>query len=421
MSQTTRPRGRSDGSADGARDGRGSGLFARISLGRAFSTVPVEFHLLVSSALMLTVFGVVMVLSATSVESIRSSGSPYDGMARHGVFVLIGIPMMFLLSRFPLTFFRKVAWIALAGGLVLQLLVFTPLGYEVGGNRNWIRFAGFTMQPAEFLKLAFVVWLGFILYRKRTMLANWKHVFIPLVPVSALVIGSVLAGKDLGTAMILFLIALAALFFSGMKLRFFIVPALLSVVAVVGLAVTSPNRMGRIMSFLDADCDYYTECYQPMHGLWALADGGVFGLGLGNSKQKYDWLPAAADDYIFAIVGEELGLIGCTVVLALFGLYAFGAFRIVRRTEDPFVRVVAGTMAVWVVGQALINIGVVLRVFPVLGVPLPFLSSGGTSLLAVLLGTGVLLAMTRGLQAVTSGFGARGETGRGARSGRIER
>ncbi len=421
MSQTTRPRGRADGPGDATHDERGGGLFARVSLGRAFSAVPVEFLLLASSALMLTAFGVVMVLSATSVESIDRGGSPYDGMIRHGVFVIVGVPLMFLLSRFPLTFFRKIAWLALAAGLLLQLLVFTPLGYEVGGNRNWISVGGFTMQPAEFLKLAFVVWLGFILHRKRLRLSNWKHVFIPLVPVSALVIGSVLAGKDLGTAMILFLIALAALFFSGMRLRLFIVPALLSVTAVVGLAVASPNRMGRIMSFLDADCDYYTECYQPMHGLWALAEGGVFGLGLGNSKQKYDWLPAAADDYIFAIVGEELGLIGCAVVLALFGLYAFGAFRIIRRTDDPFVRVVAGTMTIWVVGQALINIGVVLRVFPVLGVPLPFLSSGGTSLLAVLLGTGVLLAMARRLPPVTSGFGARRETEGARRSARIDR
>ncbi|WP_119698425.1 putative lipid II flippase FtsW [Microbacterium halotolerans] len=399
MSQKTRPRGNS-----GPR--RKGGLLARVSLGSSFQAIPLEFVLLASSALILTAFGAVMVLSATSVESIGAGGSPYDGAVKHGVFIVIGLPLMFLFSRFPVGFFRKIAWIALILGLALQMLVFTPLGYETGGNRNWIRVAGYTMQPAEFLKLAFVVWLGVILYRKRGLLTNWKHVFVPIVPVSALVIGSVLAGKDLGTGMILFLIMLAALFFSGVKLRLFVIPLLLSIVAVVGLAVASPNRMTRIMSFLNEDCNYYKECYQPTHGIWALAEGGIFGLGLGNSKQKYGWLPAAADDYIFAIVGEELGLIGCAVVLVLFGLYAFAAFRIVRRTSDQFVRVVAATMTIWIVGQALINIGVVLGVFPVLGVPLPFLSSGGTSLLAVLLGTGVLMSLARSLPPIERGIGS---------------
>lgn len=382
------------------------GFLARVSLGARFSAVPLEFLLLASSALILTAFGGVMVLSATSVESISAGGSPYDGAIKHGMFILVGVPLMFLLSRFPAAFFRRVAWLALGLGLALQMLVFTPLGYETGGNRNWISVGGFTMQPSEFLKLAFVVWLGCILYRKRSLLTNWGHVFIPIVPVSILVIGSVLAGKDLGTGMILFLIALAALFFAGVPMRLFIIPVLLSIAAVVGLAILSPNRMGRIMSFLDENCDYYVECYQPTHGIWALAEGGVFGVGLGNSKQKYGWLPAAADDYIFAILGEELGLIGCAVVLVVIALYAFAAFRIVRRTNDTFVRVVAGTMTIWIVGQSLINIGVVIGVFPVLGVPLPFVSSGGTSLLAVLLGTGVLLSLARTLPPIESGIGA---------------
>ena len=210
-----------------------------------------------------------------------------------------------------------------------------------------------------------------------------------------------LAGHDLGTAMVLVLIVLGALFFSGVKLRIFILPAIAAAVAVAAFAVTSPNRMRRIMSFLDPDClaDYFDSCYQPLHGVWGLAGGGIFGLGLGNSREKYDWLPAAANDYIFAIVGEELGLIGCTVILALFALFAVGAFHVIRKTDDPFVRIVSGGITVWIVGQALINIGVVLRVFPVLGVPLPFMSQGGTSLLSVLVASGVLLAFARTLPA----------------------
>ena len=212
-------------------------------------------------------------------------------------------------------------------------------------------------------------------------------------------IGSVVAGKDLGTAMILVLILLGALFFSGVKLRVFIIPVVIAVVAVAVLALTSANRMARIASFLNPNCidDYLTSCYQPLHGIWGLASGGVFGLGLGNSREKYAWLPAASHDYIFAIVGEELGLIGCIVVLALFTLFAVGAFHVIRKTHDPFIRIAAGGITVWIVGQALINIGVVLRVFPVLGVPLPFMSQGGTSLVSVLMACGVLLAFARTL------------------------
>ncbi len=348
---------------------------------------------------MLTIFGLVMILSATSAVATAAGEPPYDSVMKQFVFALIGVPLMFVASRLPIKFWKRIAWPALIGATIFQLLVFTPLGVSADGNRNWINIGGLQAQPSEFLKLALALWIGYVLFRKRTLLGSWKHVYIPLVPVTVLVIGTVLAGKDLGTAMILVLVALGALFFSGVRLRVFVLPAIGAVIAVAILAVTSPDRMRRFMSFLNPDClaDYYNDCYQPLHGVWGLAGGGIFGLGLGNSREKYDWLPAAANDYIFAIVGEELGLIGCAVVLGLFALFAVGAFHIIRKTDDPFVRIVAGGITVWIVGQALINIGVVLRVFPVLGVPLPFLSQGGTSLVSVLVASGVLLAFARTL------------------------
>ncbi len=381
----------------------GHGFAARVTLGRVFAPVPSEFLLLASTALLLTGFGLVMVLSATMATSTAAGESPFEVVIKQAIFAILGIPLMFIASRFSITFWKRISWIALLLAFGLQMLVFTPLGDSNDGNRNWIIVGGFQMQPSEFLKLAFALWLGYVLFRKQTLLGSWKHVFIPVVPVGALVIGSVVAGKDLGTAMILVLILLGALFFSGVKLRIFVLPLILAVGAVAFLAVTSPNRMARIMSFLNADClaDYDDGCYQPLHGIWGLAGGGVFGLGLGNSREKYSWLPAASHDYIFAIVGEELGLIGCAVVLALFTLFAVGAFHVIRKTHDPFIRIVAGGITVWIVGQALINIGVVLRVFPVLGVPLPFMSQGGTSLLSVLLACGVLLSLARTLPAST--------------------
>lgn len=375
------------------------GLAARVSLGRMFAPVPSEFLLICSTALLLTGFGLVMVLSATTATSTAAGVGPYDAALKQAGFALVGIPLMLVASRLPVAFYKRIAWIALLGAIGLQLLVFTPLGVESGGNRNWISIAGVSAQPSEFLKLGLALWLGYVLFRKQNLLRLWQHVFIPVVPVAGIAIGTVLLGRDLGTAMILGLIVLGALFFAGVKLRLFILPAILAAGGAFALAVNDPNRMQRLLSFLDQDClsDYYVNCYQPLHGIWGLAGGGVLGLGLGNSKEKYTWLPEAENDYIFAILGEELGLVGCIVVLLLFALFAVGAFHIIRKTDDPFVRIVSGAIVVWIVGQAIINIGVVLRVLPVLGVPLPFMSAGGTALVSVLTASGVLLAFARTL------------------------
>ena len=395
---TTTPRTRPAHPTQPEGSGR-QGLAARVSLGRVFAPVPSEFLLIASTALLLTVFGLVMVLSATSATATARGEAPWEVVLKQVVFAVIGIPLMLIASRLPISFWKKIAWPALIFATAFQLLVFTPLGHSNDGNRNWITIAGFQAQPSEFLKLALTLWVAYVLFRKQSLLRKWQHVFIPLVPVAGFAIATVLAGEDLGTAMILVFIVLGALFFSGVRLRIFILPAIGAAAAIAYLAVTSPDRMRRFMSFLNPDClaDYFNDCYQPLHGIWGLASGGVFGLGLGNSREKYDWLPAAANDYIFAIVGEELGLIGCAVVLALFALYAVGAFHVIRKTDDPFVRIAAGGITVWIVGQALINVGVVLRVFPVLGVPLPFMSQGGTSLLSVLVASGVLLAFARSL------------------------
>lgn len=381
------------------------GQTARVFLGLKIKPVPAEFVLIASAAMLLTIFGLVMVLSATS----ASSTGPLDTFMKQGIFALIGIPLMFVLSRFPVAFFKKMAWPILGAALVLQSLIHSGLGVTNDGNTAWIQIAGQQLQPSEFLKVATALWAGYVLFRKQALLGLWRHVFIPLVPVSILILGSVLSGEDLGTTMILLMILLAALFFSGVRLRVFTLPLVLGAAGVAALAILVPNRMNRILTVF-SDCssaaEYDALCYQPMHGMWGLASGGIFGLGLGNSKMKYEWLPAAENDYIFAIVGEELGLIGCLVVLALFATFAVGAFRIVRRTPDAFVRIVAGSIAVWIVGQALINIGVVLRLFPALGVPLPFMSQGGTSLLSVLIACGVLLAFTRTLPEVAPANGA---------------
>lgn len=385
------------------------GLAARVSLGKLFTPPSTEFLLIASTALLLTVFGLVMVLSATS----ATESGPLDTALKQGVFALLGVPMMFLVSRLPIRFLKRISWPALIGATLLQLLVFTPLGVEDGGNRNWISLGGgFTMQPSEFMKLALALWVAYVLLRKQARLGIWHHVFIPVIPVAVFAIGTVIGGNDLGTAMVLVLILLGCLFFSGVKLRLFILPLIIGVGAVIAYALSSPDRMRRITATCSDMSLYYGDCYQAIHGIWGMASGGIFGLGLGNSREKYGWLPAAANDFIFAIVGEELGLIGCLVVIALFTFFAVGAFHVMRKTPDPFIRVATGGITVWIIGQALINIGVVIGIFPVLGVPLPFMSQGGTALLAVLLACGVLLAFARTIPAPERGTAERGKVTR---------
>ncbi|WP_091234623.1 putative lipid II flippase FtsW [Microbacterium sp. 3J1] len=373
------------------------GLAARVSLGRRFTPVSTEFLMIASAALLLTIFGLVMVLSATSAAAVAKGENPMDGALRQGVFAILGVPLMFLISRLPIAFLKKMAWPALFAAVALQMVVFTPLGIEDGGNRNWIGIGSFTLQPSEFVKIALAIWIAFVLLRKQAMLGTWHHVFIPVIPVALLAIGTVIAGNDLGTSMVLVLILLGCLFFSGVKLRLFIIPVILGVAAVLAYALSSADRMRRITATCDDMTAYTGDCYQSIHGIWGMASGGIFGVGLGNSQEKYGWLPAAGNDFIFAIVGEELGLIGCIVVLALFTLFTVGAFHVIRKTDDPFIRVAAGGLTVWITGQAVFNIGVVIGVFPVMGVPLPFMSQGGTALLAVLIACGVLLSFARTL------------------------
>ncbi|WP_029150765.1 peptidoglycan glycosyltransferase FtsW [Microbacterium indicum] len=373
------------------------GLAARISLGSGQGPASVEYLLILGTSILLTAFGVVMVFSATTVRSVEAGSGPLGDGLSHLVYAAVGIPIMLIVSRFSLAWLRRIAWPVLIVALALQALVFTPLGYGSGGNRNWLSLGVISIQPSEFLKLALALWCALILWRKRDRFGTFWQVWIPLVPGALLTMAAVMLGDDLGTTMIYVLVLIGAMFFGGVR-GWHIAPILGGGALGIGLlAVFSPNRLNRILSVYQGNCleDYLSTCYQPLHAIWGLADGGVFGVGLGNSKEKYNWLPAASDDYIFAIIGEELGLVGCVVVLALFAILAVAIFRMIRRTDDVYIRAAAGGIGMWLIGQALINIGVVLRVFPALGVPLPFLSRGGSSLIAVLVGCGVLLALAR--------------------------
>lgn len=373
------------------------GVFTRIQLGPALQSDSGSSILVLGATLLLVFIGLVMVLSSSSIVSYLDQQGFFGGFWKQMTYAAVGIPLMLLASRLPLIFWKKWAWAALIFGVFLQLLVFTPLGIETYGNRNWIAIGGFTGQPSEFLKLALVVWMGAILYAKRDMLTDTKHALIPVVPVAGVVIALVLAGRDLGTVLIISLIVMAALYFAGVSWRAMSIPIVLGVLMVFVMVIISPNRMSRITTNCSAveAADYSGLCWQPLHGTWALAGGGIFGVGLGNSRAKWSWLPAADNDYIFAIIGEELGMIGAIVVILIFVVLAFGMIKVMRNARDLFGVVVTGSIFVWVIGQAFVNIAVVVGLLPVLGVPLPLISSGGTALISNLLAIGVVLSIAR--------------------------
>ena len=370
---------------------------AVIPVRRIFAAENRNYFLLLGTTLFLVIFGLVMVLSASSVESFTSDDGFFGRFIRQGLYAVIGVPLMLVASRMPPRFWKRWAWPALMVGGTLQLLVFTGLGFDYGGNRNWIEVAGFSAQPSEFVKIALIVWVAWVLSTKQDMLGDWKHVALPIAPVAGIAIGFVLIGNDLGTAFIMLMIVLGCLYFAGVRLRF-IATGIVGVAMLGALfAMASASRSSRITAWMNGctAADSAGYCWQPEHANWALAAGGLFGRGLGNSTAKWNWLPEADNDFIFAIIGEELGLIGAIVVLALFIVLAIAFVRVIRSTRDSFARIVTSGVLIWVIGQAFVNIAVVLGVLPVLGVPLPLISAGGSALLATLLGIGVVLSFAR--------------------------
>ena len=371
------------------------GTSARIILGNALHSENSNYYLLLGTVIFLVIIGLIIVFSASSIGSYLSDAGFFGGFLKQATFAALGIPLMLIIARLPLVFWSRWLRVMLVGGFMLQMLVFTPLGVETGGNRNWLALGPITGQPSEIIKIVIAVSLGVMLPTAidRVGMYTWR-VFAPVVT-SLVLMGLVLMGSDLGTVIIMAIIVTGCLIFAGIPLRTMALPAVLAAGVVILAAWSSPNRMGRILSFMGECTDYINTCWQPLHGKWAMANGGIFGVGLGNSKSKWSWLPAADNDYIFAIIGEEMGLIGCLVVIALYVFLTVLFLRIIRESDNRMVRITTGGIMFWIIGQAAINIGVVVGILPVLGVPLPFLSSGGTALFANLVAVGIVLSFAR--------------------------
>lgn len=385
----------------------GSGVAAGWrSLRDALDKPLASYYLLLGASGLLLTIGLIMVLSASSVRSFLTYDDSYAVVKRQLMWVAIGLPCAWVASRLPIRHIRRLAYPGFLFALALLALV-ARFGVYVNGNKNWLAVGPFTMQPAEVAKLAVVLWAANIYAHKERRLRELHHLLVPVVPGLFAVIGLVLVGRDLGTAMVLAAILLGMLWVVGAPMRLFGLSLSVLAVAAVGLAATDPERLQRITHFTDPFKDYTDTGWQPAHGLYALSSGGWFGQGIGASTQKWGDLPEAHTDYIFAVLGEELGLVGTLLVVALFLTIAYAAVRVAVSTEDPFVRYATFGIVVWLLGQMMINVGMVLAVLPVIGIPLPIVSYGGSALLPSLVALGLVIGFARREPAAAAALASR--------------
>ncbi|MGZ6744383.1 MAG: putative lipid II flippase FtsW [Nocardioides sp.] len=353
------------------------------------------YYLLLGASGLLLTIGVIMVLSASSVYSYElNDGNSYAVVERQLMWVAIGLPCAYLASRLPHRWIRKLAWPGYVVSLALLLLT-AFIGVTINGNQNWLALGPIVIQPSEIAKMALILWAAHVYARKDRRLGSLHQVLMPVVPGMLLATGLVVFGHDLGTALVLFAILLGLLWVVGAPARFFTLAISVIGVLVVFLAAASPERLARITNFADPFKDFHDTGWQPAHGLYALSTGGWFGQGIGASQQKWGDLPEAHTDFIFAVLGEELGLVGTLLVIALFLTIAYAALRVARETVDPFVRYATFGVVVWMIGQMIINVGMVLALFPVIGIPLPLVSYGGSSLVPTLVSLGLVVGFAR--------------------------
>jgi len=373
-----------------------------------------SYYLVTGSALLLAGLGLVMVLSASSVSAYRASGSSFAVFQKQLLWVFLGLPIMWLAVRMPVRLIRALSWPLLLLSFVGLLLVFVPgIGAPpVSGATRWIKVGGITAQPSELAKLALILWGADVFARKEKMLDDWRHVLVPLLPVTAVLAALIMVEPDMGTTLVVLATAFTMVWVVGTPARVVAMLGGAGLALVSLLAVVEPYRFARLVGFVDP-CSAeqrLTKGFQGCQGLYAMGSGGWFGVGLGQSRQKWSYLPNAHTDFIYAIVGEELGLAGTLFVLLLFAILAYSGIRIAQRSRDPFVRIAATGLTAAVTVQAIVNMATVTGLLPITGIPLPLISFGGSSLGVSLLCIGILAAFARQEPGARDAIAARGPT-----------
>lgn len=405
--------------AAGGRAGRGplrdglAGISERVRTARALLDRPLaSYYILIGITTLLLGLGLVMVLSTGSVVDLTNGQSAYHDFKWQLAGIAAGLPVMWLLARSSPRLFRAAAYPLIAVSVIgLALILIPGVGVSQNGAARWIALGSITFQPSELAKLALAIWGADLLARKEKLglLADWRHLIVPLLPGTALLAMLVMTGDDLGTTLILLLIFLALLWVAGTPARVFTALLILMGLVLVLLILTAGYRSARLADFLHpTNNNPVGPNQQTIQGKYALGSGGIFGVGLGASREKWGWLPESTSDFIFAIIGEEFGLIGTLCVTALYGGIAFAGLRVARRAADTFSRLAAAAITAWIVMQAVVNIGAVIGVFPITGVPLPLVSKGLSSVLVTMVGLGMLMSFARREPGASQALAARG-------------
>lgn len=363
------------------------------------------YFLIIWSTIFLCALGLTMVLSSSTVTSLQESGNSYSIFIRQFLFLILGAATAYWAFKVQGAIWLRLAKVSLTISIFILLLPFVPnLGKNINGNRNWIEIAGFTLQPSEFAKFGLILWCAFQL--RRIDLVAGKNPFGLIFPGLVVIEGLIILEKDLGTALLVLIIFGGILFVSGAPIKHFIAVIILASIISAVLIFSNSYRMSRFAALFDPfDERYYKfSGWQPAHSIMGLASGGLWGSGLGASKQKWANLAEAHTDFIFSVIGEELGLLGTLLVLALYAALIYSMLRIAIKTKDDFSRYVTAGIACWFIAQVTVNIGSVTSIIPVIGVTLPFISYGGSSLLANLLAVGYVLGVARRTPEISEGI-----------------
>ena len=363
------------------------------------------YFLIIWSTIFLCALGLTMVLSSSTVTSLQESGNSYSIFIRQFLFLILGAATAYWAFKVQGAIWLRLAKVSLTISIFILLLPFVPnLGKNINGNRNWIEIAGFTLQPSEFAKFGLILWCAFQL--RRIDLVAGKNPIGLILPGLVVIEGLIILEKDLGTALLVLIIFGGILFVSGAPIKHFIAVIILASIISAVLIFSNSYRMSRFAALFDPfDERYYKfSGWQPAHSIMGLASGGLWGSGLGASKQKWANLAEAHTDFIFSVIGEELGLLGTLLVLALYAALIYSMLRIAIKTKDDFSRYATAGIACWFIAQVTVNIGSVTSVIPVIGVTLPFISYGGSSLLANLLAVGYVLGVARRTPEISEGI-----------------
>ncbi len=374
----------------------GRGQVIELPVRRAGGGRPVRRPVLLGTVVALCLLGLIMVLSASSVDSVRARGDAWSVSIRQALWVAAGLAALLATSAVDYSFWRRLVNPLLIASIALLVLVLVPgIGITAGGSTRWLGIGGFRFQPSELAKLALLLFGADLLARRQYQIANSKASLRPVLIVTGILSLLILLQPDMGTALILVVISLTLLFVSGIPMRPLVGLGVATMVFAMVVAVVSPYRRARLVSYLDPFADATGGGYQVAQSLVALGTGSFKGIGFGASRAKWGFLPNAHTDFIFAIIGEELGLAGTLLVVVAFAVIAIIGFGAAMKATDRFGALLAAGITAWIVGQALLNMGAVTGALPVTGVPLPFVSFGGSAMVVTLAAVGILRSILR--------------------------